>query len=298
MYKKYILIFFIVGIILVILGEVKKTMLYHPIEANPDKYRRFYEKLVKDLTGSHELVENTILETDDNLQLDTVFVKNNSMDKCILFFHGNAGNISVRFDMIKFLYNFGSVVIFDYRAYGKSSGTMANLSCHGLQSDAMAVWNYATKKLGYKPNQIVLFGESLGCSIAIWLSSVQSRTLNSDNYPHSMILNSPFYSLSSMIEVTFDRVNLGIMGKFFTLLFGNEYRSDDWIKYTNFDMKIIIARSRWDELIPYTEGDNLFKLIQSTHPNVKLININGTHNNLQLTNEYIYGLSDMLEEKN
>jgi predicted esterase len=228
--------------------------------------------------------------------LDTVFIKNPENDKCIIFFHGNAGNISMRFDMIKFLYNYASVLIFDYRSFGKSSGEISNLSSHGLIKDAEAIWEYTIKKLNFKANNISFFGESLGCSIAIYLTAKLSNEFKSENYPHSLILNSPFYSLKSMIKIMFDKIKIGFAGKIVSLFFGREYMSNEWIKMVNHRTKIIIAHSPRDEIVPYSEGLNLYNQISKAHVNSKFINITGTHNNLGLTDNYIYTLADLFNE--
>ena len=273
---------------------IKSVILYHPTAAIPDKYYRFYQKLIQ-LTESKKYVKNFTVITRDNIPLDTVYVENPDATKCIIYFHGNAGNLSMRFDMIKFLYNYCSVVIFDYRSYGKSGGNNNNLSCDGLQKDADAIWDFVTKNLGYSAHSTSLFGESLGCSIAIYLVSKLSKTMDCSNYPHSLILNAPFYSLSSMIEFTFDKLKAGFMGKFCSVVVGREYQSDQWITYVNHRTKIIIAHSPRDEVVPYKEGMKLYNLLAQTHTHVKFISVTGTHNNLGLTDNYIYALAQIYE---
>jgi hypothetical protein len=274
---------------------MKSHILYHPIPANVNKYERFYGKLYQ-MAESKNFVEKTTVRTIDGIMLDGIYIKNPDTDKCIIFFHGNAGNISMRFDMVKFLYNYASVLIFDYRSFGKSSGEISNLSSNGLIKDAEAIWKYTVEKIGVKANNISFFGESLGCSIAIYLTAKLSSDFDSNNYPHSLILNSPFFSLKSMIDITFNKLNIGFVGKIITLLFGREFMSNEWIQLINYRTKIIIAHSPRDEVIPYMEGLKLYNLISETHTNTKFINITGTHNNLGLTDNYIYTLADIFND--
>ena len=295
MYKKIISLFIVLVIIFVLLIYVKGMMLYHPSPPLANKYNNFFQKILQ-LVESKNHVSNIFVKTTDNILLDTVHINNPNTTKCIIFFHGNSGNLSMRFDMIKFLYNYASIIIFDYRSFGRSSGDSNNISSYGLQKDADAIWNFAIKNLGYKPNDISLFGESLGCSIAIYLAAKLSKHMNDIYYPHSLILNAPFFSLSSMIETTFSKLNIGFLGKILSLFVGHEYQSNDWIKYINHKTKIIIAHSPRDEIIPYKEGQNLYQLIASVHPNSKFINITGTHNNLGLTDNYIYTLADLFDD--
>lgn len=289
-YKKTFIFIIITVIFIIILNHIKSIILYHPSEASPDKYEKFNKKLIS-LTGSTDLVKNILVNTIDGVLLDTYYIKNTDTDKCIIIFHGNAGNVSMRFDMIKFLYNYCSVIIFDYRSFGRSANTTM-LSASNLKKDAYAIWTYVTDELGIKPNNISLLGESIGCAVAIELASDLSKTFNEDNYPHSLVLNSPFYSLSSMISNIFSKIKLGYIAKVLSYMIGNEYMSGELIEYVNFNTKIVIAHSTRDEVIPYNEGLQLFNKI-SDNQNSKFITISGTHNNLGLTDEYIYTLAKL-----
>ncbi len=198
-------------IIYVILVYAKNILLSHPTSGFPIKYERFHQKLLQ-LVEYRRYIINSIIKTHDNVDLDVIYVKNPDTTKCIIFFHGNAGNLSMRFDMIKFLYNYASVVVFDYPSYGNSSGDSSNLSAYTLQKDAEAVWNYCRYTLKIPASCISLFGESLGRAIAVTLASNLSKTMDPNSYPHSLILNSPFFyfPLSSMIEIVFSRFNIGL----------------------------------------------------------------------------------------
>lgn len=294
-YKKILIFVVIVTLVFVILTYVKKLILYHPIVASPVKYDRFYKK-ISQLSGKRENICNFRIKTSDGILLDTLYLKKSNSKMLIIFFHGNAGNLSMRHDMIKFLYNYASVIVFDYRCFGKSTGDNSDLSCAGLERDAMAVWNYVVNNLKIRPNNISLFGESLGCSVAIQLAATLSKTMNQTNYPHSLILNSPFYSLASMIKITFDKYHIGFLGTFISYFIGNEYQSDQQIKYINHRTKIIVAHSLQDEIVPYKEGKKLYDLINTIRPDTKFINIMGTHNNMGLTDNYIYALSDLFDD--
>uniref|UniRef100_A0A6C0LRQ3 Serine aminopeptidase S33 domain-containing protein n=1 Tax=viral metagenome TaxID=1070528 RepID=A0A6C0LRQ3_9ZZZZ len=294
LYKKIIYVTIFIAILIMIMVYLKNILLYHPTKFSKKKYDIFYQRLFN-LTGSSNFIINLEIVTSDGILLDTIYIKNPNVDSCIIFFHGNAGNISMRFDMIKFLYNYSSVLIFDYRSYGKSSGNSVTLTCDKLLIDSRTILEYTIHTLKFKPSKISLFGESLGCSIAIFLAAELSKTLDSKNYLHAIILNSPFYSLESIIESVFDKIGIGFWGKLFSVIYGREYKSNEWIQLINHQTKIMIAHSLRDEVIPYQESNRLYKLIHSIHPNVKFITITGTHNDVGLTEEYIYLLSDLIE---
>lgn len=294
-YKILFLLIIILIVLSYIITYIKINILYHPLPAIKEKYERFYQKLFQ-LAESKNNITNIFIKTSDGELIDTIYIKNPDTKKCIIYFHGNAGNIAMRFDMIKFLYNFASVVIFDYRSYGRSSGNKNNLSLKLLQRDAIAVWNYCINNLNIEPNNISFFGESLGCSVAISIAEDLSKRMDSYYYPHSLICNSPFYSLESMIKYNLNKINVGFITKILVLISGNEYRSDEMIKFINHRTKIIIAHSPRDEVIPYNEGWRLYKSISQNHPNSQFINITGTHNNFGLTDQYIYALADVFND--
>src|SRR5215813_1379118 len=83
----------------------------------------------------------------------------------ILWCHGNAGNIINRLDNLRFLYQMGlSVFLFDYRGYGKSQNIRPTEQ--GLYEDASGAYDYLTRTRKIRPERVVLFGRSLGASVA------------------------------------------------------------------------------------------------------------------------------------
>ena len=82
----------------------------------------------------------------------------------LLWCHGNAGNLIHRLDNMAALYRSGlSIFIFDYRGYGRSEGKPSE---EGLYRDALAAYTYLTEARRIPPQQVVMFGRSLGAAIA------------------------------------------------------------------------------------------------------------------------------------
>jgi hypothetical protein len=291
MTKKILLILFGIVIIYILMLSLKNILLYHPYSVDLDKYKRFYHKIGQ-LTQDKNNIVKKMVKTPDDFFLDTIYLKNNESKKCIIYFHGNAGNISMRFEMVKFLYNYSSVIIFDYRSYGMSSGYKYDLSEYKMTIDAETIWNYAIE-LGFHPNQIGLYGESLGCAVITNLARELSNTFDNQKYPYAIVLTSPFYSLESMIERMLSRIDINGCGRIISILLGQEYMSAYNLRFINYDTKIIIAHSRRDEVVPYIEGLNLHQSISTNHPFSKFYTLSGTHNNLGLTDDFIYALADL-----
>ena len=87
----------------------------------------------------------------------------------IIYFHGNGGNIS-NIDWVgERLAGRGfDVLLFDYRGYGKSEGEVGSES--GLYADGDAVLAFVVNK-GARPEQVVLYGQSLGTTVAVDIAS-------------------------------------------------------------------------------------------------------------------------------
>jgi hypothetical protein len=87
----------------------------------------------------------------------------------LLWFHGNAGNISHRLENLKLLWKRVNVqvFIFDYREYGKSAG---RISREGTYRDAAAAYRYVSQSRGVPGQEIILFGRSLGTALAVDLA--------------------------------------------------------------------------------------------------------------------------------
>ena len=122
--------------------------------------------------------EQASITTQDGVKLDSWFLPADAARGVLLFFHGNAGNISHRLESLKIFHDLGlSVLIFDYRGYGLSEGKPSE---QGTYRDAEAVWRYLTEERGVPPDEIVIFGRSLGASIAAYLA--ERRTADSRAY--------------------------------------------------------------------------------------------------------------------
>jgi uncharacterized protein len=84
----------------------------------------------------------------------------------VLFLHGNAENISTHFRNVAWLPTEGyNVLAFDYRGYGASQGTP---TLAGMQLDIDAAMRSLLAHKDVDPNQIVILGQSLGGSLAIY----------------------------------------------------------------------------------------------------------------------------------
>jgi uncharacterized protein len=127
------------------------------------------------------------IETRDGVRLHAWFVAREGAPWATLYLHGNAGNITHRLPHIQEIVAAGSsILILDYRGYGKSAGRPTE---KGLYIDSEAAYQHLIG-MGYRANQIILHGESLGTAVAIDLASRRPCA--------ALILEAPFTSASDV----------------------------------------------------------------------------------------------------
>ncbi len=113
--------------------------------------------------------EPVTLTTEDEVNLDGWFLPHDQARATLLFFHGNAGNISHRLESLRLFHDLGlAVLIIDYRGYGRSGGAPSEA---GIYRDAEAAWRYLTEVRRVPPGRILLLGRSFGGAVAGYLAS-------------------------------------------------------------------------------------------------------------------------------
>lgn len=174
----------------------------------------------------------------------------------VLFCHGNAGNISHRLDSLEIFHRLGlSVFIFDYRGYGKSDGKPTEA---GVYSDVEGAWRYLLQERKASPEEIVLFGRSLGGAVAAWMAE-QVR-------PRGLILESTFTSLADAGRHHFFFLPV-------KLIVGDSFNTLGRMK--NIHCPVLLASSPDDEIVP---GDHGRVLFDAAGEPKKFLPLKGDHN--------------------
>jgi pimeloyl-ACP methyl ester carboxylesterase len=201
--------------------------------------------------------EDVTLNTADNIQLHGWYIPQQQSEQVLLFFHGNAGNISHRRDSIELFHRLGlGVFIIDYRGYGKSTGKPGE---QGLYQDAAAAWHYLTEEKGIANDQILIFGRSLGGAIAAWLASgVQARGL---------ILESTFSSARDFARTVFPVLSRLVSTRY-------DFKTAENIRQVNYP--VLVLHSPDDEIMPFQLGEKVFLAAQQPKHFVRM---QGDHNN-------------------
>lgn len=113
--------------------------------------------------------------------------------KTVLVLHGNASNVENALWLARDFLSIGlSVLVVDYRGYGLSSGPFPNEA--RVYEDAAAAWNHLTETRNISPEDIIIFGHSIGGAIAIELATHQPEAAG-------LIVQSTFTSMYAMMDV-------------------------------------------------------------------------------------------------
>lgn len=201
--------------------------------------------------------ESVDFSTDDGVRLHGWFLPGPAAARAtLLFCHGNAGNISHRLDSLKIFHDLGlSVLIFDYRGYGESDGRPSEA---GTYRDAEAAWRYLTDQRGIAPENIVIFGRSLGAAVAAHLAAAHK--------PKALILESGFTSAPDLAAEIYWFLPV-------RWLLRLRYDAAAYLKQVR--APVLIVHSRDDEIIPFRHGRALFAAANEPK---ELLQIRGDHN--------------------
>lgn len=197
------------------------------------------------------------LTAKDNVRLHAWYIPYHGATKTLLFFHGNAGNISHRGASVEIFHRLGlNVLIFDYRGYGHSQGKPDE---SGFYLDARAAWRFLIEQKGVTQEQIILFGRSLGGVIAAELAA--------EVQPAGLILESAFSSSRDMAEAVFPILSRLIYQRF-------EF---DTVRHiSRVRCPVLVLHSPDDTIIPYRLGE---KVYQAANEPKSLVQLKGDHNN-------------------
>jgi uncharacterized protein len=118
---------------------------------------------------SPDPIEDAEFTSADGTKLHGWYAPHDDPKAVVLVAHGNAGNVTHRYELLRGLNRAGaSVLVFDYRGYGRSEGKPTET---GVLADARAARSWLAKRAGVSERDIVLFGESLGGGVQVDLAA-------------------------------------------------------------------------------------------------------------------------------
>jgi len=204
--------------------------------------------------------EDMHIDTADGERLHGWYVPAVEARGVVLFFHGNAGNISHRLESILIFNRLGlDVLIIDYRGYGQSSGRPSE---QGTYRDARAAWEYLVGVRQKLPAEIVVFGRSLGGAVGAWLVA----GLPADQQPAAVIIESSFSSGADMARRLYPVYPASLLTRL-------KYPVVEYA--ARLQCPLLVVHSRDDEIIPFAMGQAIY----TAAPQPKeFLELRGDHN--------------------
>ncbi|MHB0970898.1 MAG: alpha/beta hydrolase [Thermoanaerobaculia bacterium] len=157
----------------------------------------------------------------------------------LVYFHGNAGNVTLRAPAAIDLAMQGiDVFVFDYRGFGRSEGRASESA---LRVDSLAAYDYAVSHFKGYEGRVALYGESIGGAYAAWVASQRDV--------RCVVVESSFSSLAAEVNAIYRPLPMGI----FVPL------SLPVLRWLNAAGKpVLVAHGRRDEVVPFEVGMRLY----------------------------------------
>jgi pimeloyl-ACP methyl ester carboxylesterase len=200
--------------------------------------------------------EEVSFQSKDGVMLSGWYVPVQDAKFTVLFCHGNAGNIMHGLDNLRLFHELRlSCFIFDYRGYGRSTGKPRE---SGTYRDARAACEWLVREKHVSVEQIILFGHSLGASIAAHLAGrVQVRGL---------VVEGAFTSYPDMGARFYPYMPVRIFAFF-------RYNTRAHIRRVH--CPVMVMHSKHDELVPFEFGVRLYEAANEPKRFVETV---GSHN--------------------
>jgi alpha-beta hydrolase superfamily lysophospholipase len=206
-----------------------------------------------------ERTEVLNFETDDGELLYGWYCRAKNPIASALYCHGNTGNLSNTAHVMPHLLDAGiNVLLFDYRGFGRSSGSP---SLSGIIEDGVTAARLHEK---IRPKNIpsILYGYSLGGAIAAQI--IRRHPFD------GLILQSTFTNLPDIARVTFPRIPLHLIsGRLF----------DTMEVVRNVSVPVLIVHGTTDEVCPSWMAQQLHDSCGASEKKLILVN-GGLHKNL------------------
>lgn len=262
---KYLQIVLIVYVVL-ILGLIlfQRFILLHP------------QKLAKDYLFDFPKSEEFYVVVAPEIKLNALrFSSQDSVSKgVVLYYHGNADNLARWGEYASQFTKRGyDVVMYDYRGFGKSNG---RLDEKNFLNDAQFIFDDLSRR--YNPDQILLYGRSLGCGAAIKVAS--------DNAVKKLILETPYYSIPDVATSRLPIFPFKYVSEFIVPAY-------EWLPKVR--CEVFAFHGTDDDIIPYSQGLKLL-VAANKNPDKVLTTIKGGHHlGLENSKEYQTKLDEILK---
>jgi len=230
LYNFILIALFIYIIIFLYIYIIQRNLIYKPNNENLnsnkiDKINFYYNEVQ--------------IITNDGIKLKALFHEKDLINKkTLIFFHGNKGPLNTRNYKLNIFSKLNiNFIIVAWRGFSYNEGIPTE---QGLYQDAKSTIEWIKNK-GVKEQNIILYGESLGSSIAIEVAQNKKFA--------GIILESPFTSLVEIAQKKYP---------FFPVQFILQDKFETIKKIKNIKSPILIMHSESDKIVPFYMGKKLF----------------------------------------
>lgn len=165
--------------------------------------------------------------------------------KVWVFLHGNGSTIGDEVKRAFCFHQLGySTFLFDYRGYGRSLDKFPTEA--SVYEDVEIVWNYLTKERQINPQEIFLYGHSLGGAIAIEMALRHPEIAG-------LAVEGTFTSMQAMVGHLYRQFGI------FPVNFLLHQRFDSLNKVQSLQMPILFLHGNKDGLVPAQMSQDLFE---------------------------------------
>lgn len=206
------------------------------------------------------------------VQLNALHFKVENPKGVLLYFHGNLGDLS-RWGrevqaLLKYQYD---IVVMDYRGYGKSGGEPSELL---MYEDADLFYQYL--KGSFNEEEIIVYGRSLGSTFATYVAS--------KNAPKKLILETPFYSLKSVVKEALP---------FLPIEYIVNYSFESYLFAPIVSCPVLVLLAKQDDVVAFENG---LRLTDALDNKINVVVEGATHNDLTEYPVYWESLDAFLKE--
>ncbi|MDP1563440.1 MAG: alpha/beta hydrolase [Pirellulaceae bacterium] len=218
--------------------------------------------------------EDVYFQAEDGTKLHAWYCPAENPRAVVLVAHGNAGHVASRASWLRYLQQKAnvSVLMFDYRGYGRSEGTP---TVEGVIQDATAARAKLCELANIKDSEMLLMGESLGGAIVVQLATKSA--------PRGLIVQSTFSSLRDVADAHYPQLSWLVPPK----------KLDTAGSIANYQGPLLQSHGTADQTIPFSLGEKIFK--NANEPK-ELVSIERAGHNDWMTDAYLKKLDQFIQQ--
>ena len=201
-------------------------------------------------------IDEVFLPTPDGERLYAWWQQTGVAKKTVLYFQANGTNISHKTFRLETFRKMGvNTLLIDYRGYGRSTGRIKQEQ--DIYTDGQTAWSYLVREKRIDPNDIIVWGRSLGGAVAAEIAAGKRIA--------ALVLESTFHSLDAMARKQY---------WFLPTTRLLQFHFETGRKLKNVQAPVVIIHSTEDDYVPFLQARKLFQAAAAPR---YLIETNGSH---------------------